>query len=71
LPGFRDVAKNQALLVPPGDPEALAEALRRVLVDPSERERMSIASRARAADYDWNVLVEQVEGVYERAMERA
>lgn len=71
LPGFRDVAKDQALLVPPGDPASLAEALRRVLVDPSERERMSKASRARAADYDWNVLVEQVEGVYERAMARA
>lgn len=71
LPGFRDVAKDQALLVPPGDPEALAEALRRVLVDPTERERMSNASRARAADFDWNVLVEQVEDVYARAIERA
>jgi phosphatidylinositol alpha-mannosyltransferase len=71
LPGFRDVAKEPALLVPPGDPESLAAALRRVLTDPSERERMSIASRARAADYDWNVLVKQVEDVYERAMERA
>lgn len=71
LPGFRDVAKDQAILVPPGDAEALADALRRVLVDPAERERMSAASRSRAAEYDWNVLVKDVEGVYEEAIARA
>jgi phosphatidylinositol alpha-mannosyltransferase len=68
LPGFSDVAKDQALLVPPGDPEALADALRSVLIDPARQEEMSAASRARAADFDWDVLVEQVERVYRQAL---
>ena len=70
LPGFRDVAGEQALLVPPGDVDALAAALAKVLGDPAERERMSAASRARAADYDWNALVAGIEDVYREAVRR-
>ena len=70
LPGFRDVAGGRALLVPPGDADALASALRRVLTDPGERERMAAASRERAADYDWNVLVVGVEDIYRIAIVR-
>ena len=70
LPGFREVAGDQAVLVPPGDADALAAALRRVLADPEQRERMSRASRERAAEYDWNVLVAGVEDVYREAVRR-
>ena len=70
LPGFREVAGDQAVLVPPGDAEALAAALRSVLADPQQRERMSHASRERAAEYDWNVLVAEVEDVYREAVRR-
>lgn len=68
LPGFREVAGDQAVLVPPGDADALAAALRRVLADPEQRERMSHASRQRAAEYDWDVLVAGVEDVYREAV---
>ena len=36
-----------ALLVPPGDPDALADALRRLAADPGLRARLGAAARAR------------------------
>ena len=71
LPGFRDVAGGVASLVPPGDPDALAAALRVVLTDQGRRERMAVGSRQRAADFDWDHLVEGVEKIYRMALERA
>ena len=42
-----------ALLVPPRDPEALAEALLALLADPDRRRRMAEAGRERARRHDW------------------
>jgi glycosyltransferase involved in cell wall biosynthesis len=42
-----DLAGSEAgVLVPPGDPVALADALERLIVDPAERARRSVAARA-------------------------
>ena len=71
LPGFREVASDVAVFSAPGDPEDLAVTLRRLLSDPVEREEMSARSRERAARYDWNVLVRDVERIYERAVSAA
>lgn len=70
LPGFREVAGGAAELVPPGDAGALAGALRRLLGDEERRAEMGAASRERAARYDWNVLVGNVEEIYEGALSR-
>jgi glycosyltransferase involved in cell wall biosynthesis len=43
------VPSGAGILVPPDDPEALAAALRRVIADRSERQRMGEAARAAAA----------------------
>jgi glycosyltransferase involved in cell wall biosynthesis len=55
LGGFPEVAASgSARLVPPGDPEALAEALSEVLRDPAEHARLAAGARAAAVGpYSW------------------
>ncbi len=48
-----EVCGDAALLVPPGDAEALAEALERVIRDPDLRSWMAQRGRERAAGYTW------------------
>ena len=50
IPGVDElvVADESALLVPPGDPVALAAALRRVVLEPELRARLGSAARQRA-----------------------
>lgn len=43
---------DDALLVPPGDPAALAAAWRRVVDDPSLKDQLAQAAAARAGDFD-------------------
>lgn len=49
-----EVLGEAALLVPPGNPDALAVALRRVLGNQSLRSEISEAGRARAAAFTWD-----------------
>ncbi len=44
---------REGVLVAPGEPAALADALRAVLTDPARARRMAAAGRARAREYDW------------------
>ncbi|HOQ89417.1 MAG TPA: glycosyltransferase, partial [Candidatus Hydrogenedentes bacterium] len=46
------------LLVPPGDPRCLAEAIARLLSDPNIRNSMGIAGRQRVEEhYDWHAVI--------------
>ena len=54
----------QGVLVPPRDPEALADGLLRVLGDPQLRAGMAAAARARAAEFDIRNAVRRMEQVY-------
>lgn len=45
--------KVHALLVPPDDAEAMAQAVRRLLLEPGLAARLSRAGRARAEEFDW------------------
>jgi len=48
---------DAALLVPPGDPGALAKAISTVLDDADLRERMGAAGRARVLDrFTWSAM---------------
>jgi phosphatidylinositol alpha-mannosyltransferase len=71
LTAFATVAGGAAVLVEAGDPGFLADALRRVLGDDALALRMRKASRRTASGFDWNRLVGNVEGIYERVAEGA
>jgi glycosyltransferase involved in cell wall biosynthesis len=55
--GFGEVAREHGAgrLVPPGDPHALAAAVRELLEDPIARDRLAdAAARAAAGPYSWD-----------------
>ena len=57
------------LLVPPADPDALAEALRDLLTDASKRKRLGEAGRQRAASrFCLNRMVTETEEVYDEVI---
>jgi glycosyltransferase involved in cell wall biosynthesis len=58
------------LLVPAGDPAALAVAIERLLADPELAQRMGAAGRERVVErYSWDVVAEQALGHYRRLIE--
>jgi glycosyltransferase involved in cell wall biosynthesis len=69
--GLKDVVVDgeTGILVPPGDREALREALRRLCEEPETRERMGEAARARARLFGPEAVVPQFESAYELAIE--
>jgi glycosyltransferase involved in cell wall biosynthesis len=52
------------LLLPPGDPDALRQAIERLLADPDLREEMGRAAQTRAAMYQAAAVVPRIEQVY-------
>ena len=66
LPGYRNVANPDvhALLVPPGEPRALAAALVRVLEDGALRRRLVEAGDARANEFSMDRLAERYLELY-------
>src|SRR4051794_22140199 len=73
IAGYRDVASDGAdsVLVAPGDPVALGEALHELAIDPARRERMSAAAREHAQRFGWETVAGEVMQSYEEAIERA
>ncbi len=60
------------LLVPPGDPRALADAIARVLSSPADAERMGAAARAMLAPrHDAHRNAREVMRVYDEVLERS
>ena len=67
LPGYRNVARPDldARLVPAGDPDALAAALREVLTDDDLAERLRISGAGRADTFSMDSLARRYLGLYE------
>jgi len=63
IPALVDHDVN-GLLVPPGDPAALAAAISRVLAEPGTAPRLAAAARQTAQRYTWPALARQVAAVY-------
>lgn len=69
--GVPEVVRDgvEGLVLPPGDPAALTEALGRLVGDPDLRDRMGRASRERVlAGFTLDHCVERMERCYERAV---
>ena len=68
LDGYRNVATDgvDALLVPPGDADALAGALGRVLSDPQLAATLAAAGERRADDFAMSTLAARYVAIYER-----
>jgi phosphatidylinositol alpha-mannosyltransferase len=71
--GFQDVVKNnrEALMVPCGDREALADAIVRLIDDDTLRARLGKRGREESLQYGWDRVTEQVLGVYHSVLGRA
>jgi glycosyltransferase involved in cell wall biosynthesis len=68
LPALQEVLGDQADLVAPGDPAALADALARVLEDPGGEDARA-ARRTRAAGFTWENCAQATLGAYQQALE--
>ena len=71
-PGYSNVARSgiDAVLVPPGDPDALAGALRSVLADSRLAETLAVAGDARAAEFAMDRLAERYLELYAQVVDR-
>src|SRR5437588_1262304 len=56
------------LLVPPGDPQALREAIQRLLDDPEQRECMKMVARQRVVEFQAKSVVPRIEEVYREVL---
>jgi phosphatidylinositol alpha-mannosyltransferase len=70
IPGYRDVARagKEALLVEPGDPDSLRQALRQVLDSPSLAAELVEGGRQRAAGFSMERLAERYLSIYESVL---
>jgi phosphatidylinositol alpha-mannosyltransferase len=67
IAGYVDVVTHgvDGVLVPPADPQRLAEELQSMYLHPERRGEMGAAARSTAQRYAWSRVAEQVEDVYE------
>jgi phosphatidyl-myo-inositol alpha-mannosyltransferase len=70
IAGYRDVVRNgvDGILVPPADPQALAEALRDLWDEPERRVEMSRAAAADVRRFAWPQVATEVMSAYEDAI---
>jgi phosphatidylinositol alpha-mannosyltransferase len=70
IAGYSDVVNDgrDGILIPPADPQRLAEELQRLHHRPDFRQELGRAAREEAARYAWPQIAGQVERVYERAL---
>lgn len=69
--GFREIVSDHGagLLVPPGDPAALAGAIGGLLADSTERERLGERARAAAAGpLSWDAVAARTQEVYDQVL---
>jgi phosphatidylinositol alpha-mannosyltransferase len=70
--GYKRVVQRNVtgLLVEPKDPDALAEALERLIASPDQRQALGEAGARRAIDFDWQHVTAELVHVYEEVIAR-
>ena len=70
IAGYSDVVDDgvDGVLIPPNDPQRLAEELQRLHNEPDRRRAMGEAARRSAERFAWTRVASRVEAVYERAI---
>jgi glycosyltransferase involved in cell wall biosynthesis len=68
-PALVEVAGEAATVVPREDPVSLAEAIRRLAEDPSERDRLRQLGLARSPMFEWDEVARQAWKLYGRVVE--
>jgi glycosyltransferase involved in cell wall biosynthesis len=63
-----EVVGDAALLIDPYQPEAIADAMRRVLTDPSLREDLRARGLARARHFSWERSIRRVREIYDEVV---
>lgn len=63
--------ERDALLVPPDDSQAMADAVRKILTSPQFAERLSLNARRKAEQHDWLVILPQWERLFEAAIHKS
>jgi glycosyltransferase involved in cell wall biosynthesis len=69
--GFRELVEDHGagVLVPPGDPAALAAAIAALLADPAERERLAECARVAASGpLSWDGVAARTQEVYDQVL---
>jgi glycosyltransferase involved in cell wall biosynthesis len=71
--GFPEVVADgqTGLLVPPRDPEALANAVNSLLSDPVRRAALAAAAPVWAAQFAWPAIVDRIEAVYRAVLQES
>ena len=72
IPPVREIVTHgrDGLLVPPGDPEMLAERILWAIENPKEARRLGERARERVLnEYSWNAIAERTHAFYRRALE--
>jgi glycosyltransferase involved in cell wall biosynthesis len=76
IPGHREVFRRSdpeadgAILVPPDDPDGLAEAIERLAADEELAQRLGSNARERARAFTWAETAAQLEAGYVKAVDR-
>lgn len=62
--------QEEALLVPPNDPKAMAAAVKRILTEPGLAAKLSVNARSRAEKLDWSGILPQWETLFIEVIEQ-
>jgi phosphatidylinositol alpha-mannosyltransferase len=72
IPGYRSVVipDENGVMFPPGDVPALADVLVRLVDDPERRKTLAERGRARAFEFSWPRVTDQIEAIYREVLAR-